>query len=112
MNTATTDMPETTEPPVTLPPGNPSLPVRAPDDYRLQVLSPDGCSRSSCDLFIGIDTNTRDSGFLDIYMEGTAAGWISVGFSATPNMVGTGYHSYVRQKCSNLCSTIYSFQLT
>ena len=31
---------------------------------------------------IGIDTNTGDSGFLDIYMEGNASGWIAVGFSA------------------------------
>ena len=62
-------------------------PVRAPEDYRLQILSPTGCSRASCDLFIGIDTNTGDDGFLDIYMEGTAAGWVAVGFSDTASMV-------------------------
>ncbi len=62
-------------------------PVRAPEDYRLQVLNPEGCVRSECNLFIGIDTNTGDNGFLDIYMEGTAEGWLAVGFSETPNMV-------------------------
>ncbi len=71
----------------TAPAGNTVAPVRAPEDYRLQTLSPTGCSRASCDLFIGIDTNTGDNGFLDIYMEGTAAGWVAVGFSETPNMV-------------------------
>ena len=62
-------------------------PVRAPEEYRLQILSPTGCSRADCDLFIGIDTNTGDDGFLDIYMEGTAAGWVAVGFSDSANMV-------------------------
>ncbi len=62
-------------------------PVRAPEDYRLQILSPTGCSRADCDLFIGIDTNTGDNGFLDIYMEGTAEGWVAVGFSETADMV-------------------------
>ena len=71
----------------TVPPRITVAPVRAPEDYRLQILSPTGCSRASCDLFIGIDTNTGDDGFLDIYMEGTAAGWVAVGFSETPNMV-------------------------
>ncbi len=71
----------------TAPPGNTLAPVRAPENYRLQILSPTGCSRADCDLFIGIDTNTGDNGFLDIYMEGTTEGWVAVGFSETPNMV-------------------------
>ncbi len=62
-------------------------PVRAPEEYRLQILSPTGCSRADCDMFIGIDTNTGDNEFLDIYMEGTAEGWVAVGFSETANMV-------------------------
>ncbi len=62
-------------------------PVRAPEDYRLQILSPTNCSPADCDLFIGIDTNAGDDGFLDIYMEGTAEGWVAVGFSETANMV-------------------------
>ena len=77
----------TTQPQTTAPPRNTVAPVRAPEDYRLRILNPDGCSRASCDLFIGIDTNTGDDGFLDIYMEGTAEGWVAVGFSETPNMV-------------------------
>ena len=92
---------------------NPSLPVRAPEDYRIRVTSPDGCSRSSCDLFIGIDTNTGDNRYIDIYMEGTAAGWIAVGFSDTPNMVGTGHQSYVRKSFTRvkLHLIICSFRL-
>ena len=83
----TTGTTGSTQPQTTAPPGNTVAPVRAPEDYRLQTLSPTSCSRASCDLFIGIDTNTGDDGFLDIYMEGTAAGWVAVGFSETPNMV-------------------------
>ncbi len=73
--------------PPTLAVGDPNMPSRTPEDYRLTVTQPEGCSRSECDLFIGIDTNTGDSGFLDIYMEGTAEGWLAVGFSETATMV-------------------------
>ena len=74
-------------PATTVAPGNPVVPQRSPGDYRLQFFSPEGCNISDCDLYIGIDTNTGDNDFLDIYMEGTAAGWVAVGFSATNNMV-------------------------
>ena len=80
-------------------------PVRAPEDYRLQILSPTGCSRASCDLFIGIDTNTGDNGFLDIYMEGTAEGWVAVGFSETPNMVSK--YRPTTFYCMSLCTSQY-----
>ena len=69
-------------------PGNTVAPQRSPDAYSLQVVSPNGCTCSNCDLFIGFAINTGDNGFLDIYMEGSAAGWIAVGFSETPDMVG------------------------
>ncbi len=91
----TTGTTGSTQPQTTAPPGNTVAPVRAPEDYRLQTLSPTSCSRASCDLFIGIDTNTGDDGFLDIYMEGTAEGWVAVGFSETPNMVSKLDHKYV-----------------
>ncbi len=69
--------------------------MRAPEDYRLQILSPTGCSRADCDLFIGIDTNAGDNEFLDIYMEGTAEGWVAVGFSETANMVSKINKKYI-----------------
>ena len=75
----------TTQP--TLAPGNPVAPQRSPEEYRLQFFQPEGCNISDCDLYIGIDTNTGDNRFLDIYMEGDAAGWVAVGFSETGNMV-------------------------
>ncbi len=80
--------------------------MRAPEDYRLQILSPTGCSRADCDLFIGIDTNTGDNGFLDIYMEGTAEGWVAVGFSETPNMVSKIIVLYAR--IVFVCFTVFS----
>ncbi len=62
-------------------------PVRTPEDYGVNVTIPGGCVLSECDLFIGVDINTGDNGFLDIYMEGTAEGWLAVGFSDTADMV-------------------------
>ena len=37
-------------------------------------------------MFIGIDTNTGNSSYLDIYIEGESQGWVAVGFTETPNM--------------------------
>ncbi|XP_064386737.1 putative ferric-chelate reductase 1 homolog isoform X4 [Halichondria panicea] len=79
-------------------------PVRAPEEYRLQILSPTGCSRADCDLFIGIDTNTGDDGFLDIYMEGTAAGWVAVGFSDSANMFNADVVTCVRNSTDDMIS--------
>ncbi len=79
--------PTTMAPPLNLSDGATTAPVRSPDDYRFVVSYPEGCSRADCNVFIGIDTNAGDNGFLDIYMEGTAEGWVAVGFSETPNMV-------------------------
>ena len=82
-------MATTMAPPVDLPAGTTTAPVRSPDEYRFVRSHPEGCSRADCNVFIGIDTNTGDDGFLDIYMEGTAEGWVAVGFSETASMVGT-----------------------
>ena len=100
LGTETTTQAQTTPPFSDL-----TAPQRSPDDYRLQVLSPDGCSRSSCNLFIGIDTNTGDDRYIDIYMEGTAEGWVAVGFSDTRNMVST-------VKSSHGCYLFQAFKLT
>ena len=66
------------------------LQVRAPTDSRLIFRSrfPTNCDPSTCDIFVGIDTNAGNPGFLDIYMEGNAQGWVAVGFSDSRNMVG------------------------
>lgn len=66
---------------------DPLLQIRDPEQYRLTFRTPDGCIVSNCTTFIGIDTNTGDSGVLDIYMEGEALGWVAVGFTETRNMV-------------------------
>lgn len=64
-----------------------SLQARDPENYRLIFRSPANCAPSDCDIFVGIDTNTGNPDFLDIYMEGSAEGWVAVGFSDSPNMV-------------------------
>ena len=61
--------------------------VRDPLDYRLRIRDPAGCDPSSCNLYVGIDTNAGNNGFLDIYLEGNAAGWVAVGFSESRDMV-------------------------
>ena len=60
---------------------------RAPLDYRLRIRDPPGCAPSECDLYVGIDTNTGNAEFLDIYIEGNAQGWVAVGFSDSRDMV-------------------------
>ena len=62
--------------------------TKDPEDYRLTFRDPPNCIMSKCDVFIGIDTNAGDPDFLDIYLEGQAGGWVAVGFTETPDMVG------------------------
>ena len=47
-------------------------------------------------FFAGIDVNTGNPDYLDIYIEGDAASWVAVGFTDTPNMVG-GVGVYLRR---------------
>ena len=50
--------------------------------------TPTGCNREECDMFVGINSITRNSSaYLDIYMEGTADGWLAVGFTKSRDMV-------------------------
>ena len=75
-----------------------SFQVRDPLAYRLIFRSPDGCAPSQCDIFIGIDTNTGNSGYLDIYMEASTTGWVAVGFSDTRTMVRISNTTYPRSR--------------
>ena len=61
--------------------------VTAPEEYRLTFRDPPDCVPSQCQVFVGVDTNSGNSGYLDFYLEGEANGWVAVGFSATPSMV-------------------------
>ena len=63
--------------------------VRAPQDYRLVFSDPPNCAPSTCNIFVGIDTNAGNGLFLDIYMEGNTQGWVAVGFSDSASMVQT-----------------------
>ena len=57
--------------------------------YRLSLSYPKDCDRSTggCDFFLGINTNSLNSNYLDFTLEGKAKGWVAVGFSKTPSMV-------------------------
>ena len=50
---------------------------------------PEGCEQSAikCNFFLGINTNSENSSYLDFTLEGNAKGWVAVGFSKTPSMV-------------------------
>lgn len=61
---------------------------RNPEDYTLTFRDPAGCNVSDCVFFAGIDVNTGNTDYLDIYIEGDTASWVAVGFTDTPNMVG------------------------
>ena len=58
-----------------------------PEDSRLNFREPEGCVPPECTVFIGINNNTEDSGYLDIFLEGEANGYVAVGFSDTADMV-------------------------
>jgi hypothetical protein len=63
------------------------LPDRtAVDDYPLVFRYPNGCIRGSCDYYVGMGPNPVDSSYLDIYLEGIAAGWVAIGFSENMTM--------------------------
>ena len=55
--------------------------------HRLIFRSPSGCDRSNCDYYVGLSPNAVDSTYLDVYLEGTASGWIAIGFSLNTQMV-------------------------
>ena len=63
--------------------------VQNSSTYRISIRSPSGCNQSSngCNYFLGINTNNKNSNYLDFTLEGKAKGWVAVGFSKTPNMV-------------------------
>ena len=62
--------------------------MRRREDYRLIFRNPVYCVNVyDCETYVGIDTNSGDSDFLDIYMEGRASGWVAVGFSDSISMV-------------------------
>ena len=60
------------------------------------VQQPDGCSRTSCNVFVTMAANPFNSSYLDIYMEGTADGWVAVGFSNSRIMVRLRVSDYMR----------------
>uniref|UniRef100_A0A1X7UY64 DOMON domain-containing protein n=1 Tax=Amphimedon queenslandica TaxID=400682 RepID=A0A1X7UY64_AMPQE len=47
---------------------------------------PQGCERSACEYYVGLSPNPSDPTYLDVYLEGNAAGWIAVGFSLNTQM--------------------------
>ncbi|XP_019851666.1 PREDICTED: uncharacterized protein LOC100636115 isoform X3 [Amphimedon queenslandica] len=47
---------------------------------------PQGCDRSSCEYYVGLSPNPSDPTYLDVYLEGNAAGWIAIGFSNNTQM--------------------------
>ena len=67
--------------------------MQAKSQYRVSISSPKGCDQSNsadghgCDFFLGINTNSENTSYLDFTLEGKAKGWVAVGFSKTPNMV-------------------------
>ena len=74
-------------PPLIEAPDNALLPTNSPEDYHLHFLSPNGCERTQCSMYVAIDTNKGNDSYLDIYLEGLAQGWVGVGFGHSQSMV-------------------------
>ena len=69
------------------------LPQMADSEFPLTFGQPAGCDRESCEVYAAMGPNAANPNFLDIYLEGTANGWVAVGFSKDTHMV-----------CSDCCS--------
>ena len=55
--------------------------------YRFTATNDPNCVQVTCDYFLGIRTNDNDPTYLDFVLEGSATGWIAVGFAQSPAMV-------------------------
>ena len=69
------------------------FPQTEDSEFPLTFRQPAGCDRQSCDVYAAMGPNAANADFLDIYLEGTADGWVAVGFSKDTFMV-----------CSECCS--------
>ena len=56
-------------------------------DYNLEFGLPHGCTKANCTYYVAMGPNAEDDKFLDVYLQGTADGWVAVGFSHTTLMV-------------------------
>ena len=56
--------------------------------------TPPNCERELCTFYWAMGANTANPQYLDVYMEGTAAGWLAVGFSKDQNMVDIKFISH------------------
>ena len=56
-------------------------------DYNLEFGLPEGCAKDHCTYYFAMGPNAEDGQFLDVYLQGTADGWVAVGFSHTVVMV-------------------------
>ena len=62
---------------------------------------PEGCRREDCDYFVGIGPEEKDHNLLHFVLEGKAKGWVAIGFSPTPNMVGISSNHSPRRHFPN-----------
>ena len=56
-------------------------------DYNLEVGLPTGCAKDNCTYYVAMGPNVENSEYLDVYLRGTAEGWVAVGFSLNQMMV-------------------------
>ena len=70
-----------------------AFPTQISSTYRISLSTPQGCNQSSggCNFFLGINTNSENSSYLDFTLEAKVKGWVAIGFSKTPDMVSAQY---------------------
>lgn len=59
------------------------------NQHEFKKTFPSHCNRTTCDYYISIQTNAENPHFLDFVLEASAQGWVAIGFSSTPGMVGS-----------------------
>ena len=46
-------------------------------------------------MYVAMDTNRGNDSWLDVYLEGSAEGWVGIGFSNTSSMVSLINHRVI-----------------
>ena len=79
-------------------------------DYAIEFGIPPGCMKEDCAYYVAMGPNAEDSDFLDVYLRGTAEGWVAVGFSHDQRMVCEYMHVWCMLPIgNNVYGSLYIF---
>ena len=76
----------------------------------LILLYSENCPRQECEYFVGLGLNPSDPTYLDVYLDGNAAGWVAIG---VPDLTSHQFWCFTGYICSAIFTkkTIYNIPL-